>query len=60
MMCDIGYIPMTNIIWNKNTTSNRASFGSYLSPSCPFPRGFEFILVLFAKENRKITVQRGN
>ena len=54
MMCDIGYIPMTNIIWNKNTTSNRASFGSYLSPSCPsFPRGFEFILV-FAKENRKL------
>ena len=54
MMCDIGYIPMTNIIWNKNTTSNRASFGSYLSPSCPsFPRGFEFILV-FAKENKKL------
>lgn len=54
MMVDIGYIPMTNIIWNKNTTSNRASFGSYLSPSCPsFPRGFEFILV-FAKENRKL------
>jgi site-specific DNA-methyltransferase (adenine-specific) len=54
MMCDIGYIPITNIIWNKNTTSNRASFGSYLSPSCPsFPRGFEFILV-FAKENKKL------
>jgi len=54
MMCDIGYIPMTTIIWNKNTISNRASFGSYLSPSCPsFPRGFEFILV-FAKNNKKL------
>ncbi len=54
MMCNIGYIPMTTIIWNKNTISNRASFGSYLSPSCPsFPRGFEFILV-FAKENKKL------
>jgi site-specific DNA-methyltransferase (adenine-specific) len=54
MMCEIGYVPITNIIWNKNTISNRAAFGSYLSPSCPsFPRGFEFILV-FAKENRKL------
>lgn len=54
MMCDIGYIPFTTIIWNKNTISNRAAFGSYLSPSCPsFPRGYEYILV-FAKDNKKL------
>jgi len=54
MMCNIGYIPMTIIVWDKCQTSNRASWGSYLSPSSPsFPRPFEYILV-FAKENKKL------
>ena len=26
MMCDIGYVPMATIIWNKRTTSNRAAW----------------------------------
>lgn len=49
---DIGFMPMTTIIWNKNNTSNRCAWGSYLSPSCPsFPRPFEYILV-FSKSHK--------
>lgn len=49
---DVGFIPMTTIIWNKNNTSNRCAWGSYLSPSCPsFPRPFEYILV-FSKSHK--------
>lgn len=45
IMSEIGWLPYFNIIWNKNNTSNRAAFGSYMSPSCPsFPRPFEFVL----------------
>ena len=54
MMVNIGYIPMTIIVWDKCQTSNRTAWGSYLSPSSPsFPRPFEYILV-FAKENKKL------
>lgn len=43
---------MTTIVWNKNNTSNRCAWGSYLSPSCPsFPRPFEYILV-FSKSHK--------
>ncbi len=43
---NIGFNVMTTIVWNKNTTSNRTSWGSFMSPSCPsFPRGFEYILI---------------
>lgn len=54
MMCEIGYIPMSVIIWNKNTVSGRTAWGSFKSPSCPsFPTPFEYILV-FAKDSRKL------
>ena len=48
------YIPVTHIIWNKNTVSNRAAWGSYLSPSCPsYPCPFEHILI-FAKDDIRL------
>lgn len=54
LMRDLDYLPFTNIIWDKKSTSNRCAWGSWLSPSCPsFPRPFEYILV-FAKGNRKL------
>jgi site-specific DNA-methyltransferase (adenine-specific) len=43
---DIGFIPLTTIIWNKNTMSSRTAWGSFMSASAPsFPRGIEYILV---------------
>ena len=51
-MIDIGYIPMSTIIWNKRTTSNRAAWGSFMSPSSPsFPSQVEYIL-LFSKTKK--------
>lgn len=48
MTKELGYLPMATIIWNKNQTSPRTAWGSWLSPSCPsFPMPFEYIL-LFA------------
>lgn len=48
------YLPISQIIWNKLTTSVRTAWGSFQSPSCPsFPKAFEFILI-FAKESRKL------
>ena len=45
-MKHIGFIPMTHIIWNKNQTSSRSAWGSWLSPTQPsFPTPFEHILV---------------
>lgn len=54
-MChDIGYLPLTHIIWNKNQVSNRAAWGSFCSPSSPsFPMTFEHILV-FCKDSKKL------
>lgn len=49
---EIGFHVLTIIIWNKNTTSNRTAWGSFMSPSCPsFPRCFEYILV-FCKSHK--------
>ena len=54
MMKEIGWIPMTTIIWDKCQTHSRTAWGSYKSPSCPsFPTPFEYILV-FCKETRKL------
>lgn len=54
MMIELGYLPMTTIIWNKNSVASRTAWGSYASPSCPsFPSPFEYIMV-FAKETTKL------
>lgn len=54
MMIELNYIPITHIIWNKNQTSARTAWGSYMSPSCPsYPTPFEHILI-FCKEERKL------
>lgn len=54
MMKGIGWIPMTIIIWEKNTCSARTAWGSFMSPSCPsLPRTFEYILV-FSKDSLKL------
>lgn len=59
MMCEIGYIPMSVIIWNKNTVSGRTAWGSFNSPSSPsFPTPFEYILV-FAKDSKKLQWKGG-
>lgn len=51
----VKYLPMQMIIWNKGQTSNRASWGSYLSPSAPsLPVPFEYVLI-FAKEAYKLS-----
>lgn len=50
-MKEIGYIPFTHIIWNKNQTNPRTAWGSWLSPKQPsFPTPFEHILV-FSKDS---------
>lgn len=53
-MKEIGWIPMSTIIWNKNQVGSRTAWGSFRSPSSPsFPTPFEYILV-FAKGNKKL------
>ena len=53
-MKGIEYLPYAHIIWNKNTTSNRTAWGSWLSPSSPqFPTPFEHVLV-FAMDESKL------
>lgn len=53
MTKDLGYLMKSTIIWNKNQTGNRTSWGSWKSPSNPsFPTPFEYILV-FANEYQK-------
>ena len=53
-MKEIGYIPITHIVWDKSQVGNRTSWGSFNSPSCPsFPTPFEHILI-FAKGDRKL------
>lgn len=48
----VGFHIMTIIVWNKNTTSNRTAWGSFMSPSCPsFPRCFEYI-IFFSKTKK--------
>lgn len=54
-LMDIGWHPMSTIIWDKKQTRNRSAWGSYLSPSCPsFPSPFEYILI-FYKNSKKLT-----
>jgi site-specific DNA-methyltransferase (adenine-specific) len=54
MMVQIGWIPLTIIVWDKNNVSNRTAWGSFMSPSSPsFPRTFEYVLA-FSKEERKL------
>lgn len=54
-MIQLGYHPYTTIIWNKNHCSNRSSWGSWKSPSCPsFPTQFEYILVFYNRYQKKI------
>lgn len=49
---NIGFNVMTTIVWNKNTTSKRTAWGSFMSATAPsFPRNFEYILV-FAKSKK--------
>lgn len=56
ILTKVGFHPMTTIIWNKNNTSNRCAWGSYLSAKAPsFPRPFEYILV-FQKSNGLVRV----
>ena len=65
MTKDLGYLPMATLIWNKNQTSPRTAWGSWMSPSCPsFPMPFEYVLI-FAKgttkkpgDKKKITVTK--
>lgn len=58
-MTELNYIPVSHIIWNKNTTSARTAWGSWLSPSCPsYPTPFEHVLI-FCKENRKLQHKGG-
>jgi len=53
-MVDIGWIPLTTILWDKNNVGNRTAWGSFMSPSCPsFPTPFEYILV-FCKKDKKL------
>lgn len=54
ILSEIGFIPITTIIWNKNNTSNRCAWGSYLSAKAPsFPRGFEYILIFGKSKTKK-------
>jgi len=55
MTKELHYLIKTTIIWNKNQTGNRASWGSFKSPQNPsFPTPFEFILVFCKDSQRKI------
>lgn len=54
MTRELKYLPLATLIWRKSQISNRFSWGSYQSPSCPsFPKPFEYIM-LFAKDNIKL------
>lgn len=54
-MKEIEYGVYTTIIWNKNHTSCRTAWGSWLSPSQPsFPTTFEFILIFYNKSKKLI------
>lgn len=54
MSKDLPYLPTAHIIWDKQTTSNRAAWGSYMSPKNPsYPTSFEHILI-FAKDTKAL------
>ena len=51
---EIGFHILTIIVWNKNNSSNRTAWGSFMNPSSPsFPRCFEYILVF--RKTMKLT-----
>jgi len=53
VMQRIGYRTYAHIIWNKNTTSNKTAWGSWLSPSSPqFPTPFEHVLVFCVEQTK--------
>lgn len=55
MLQEIGFLPLSTIIWDKQTTSNRTAWGSYMSASAPsIPTQHEYILVL-GKEYKRST-----
>ncbi len=50
----IGYLPYARIVWDKQHTSSRTAWGSWMSASSPsFPSPVEYILV-FCKEHYKL------
>jgi len=54
MVHDLNFIPMSTIVWNKNTTSNRCAWGTFMSPMNPsFPTPIEYILI-FAKDRKNL------
>jgi len=54
MTRELKYLPIATLIWRKSQISNRFSWGSYQSPSCPsFPKPFEYIMI-FAKGDIKL------
>lgn len=54
MMIEIGWLPYTTIIWDKNQVGSRTAWGSFMNCSAPsFPTPFEYILV-FCKNSRKL------
>lgn len=53
-MKEIGWLPYTTIVWNKQNIGNRTAWGSFMSASSPsFPTPFEYILV-FCKNAYKM------
>ena len=53
ILTDIGFLPLSTIIWDKQTTSNRAAWGSFMSASAPsIPTQHEYILVFGMSEKR--------
>jgi DNA modification methylase len=56
MVRELGYKMYTTIVWNKsNQTSNRCSWGSFMSPVAPsFPTPFEWIYVFYNKTPKLI------
>jgi DNA modification methylase len=63
MTRELDYVMVTTVIWKKNNVSNRTSWGSFMSPSCPsFPTPFEFILIFRYKDkyNKSINASKEN
>jgi len=51
MTRELDYVMVSTIIWSKNTTTSRRSWGSFKSPRCPsFPTPFEYILLFRYKD----------
>jgi site-specific DNA-methyltransferase (adenine-specific) len=54
MTSELKYNMLSTIIWNKNNTSSRTTWGSWLSPSSPsFPTPFEYILIFYNEVKKK-------